>query len=213
MPELNRSRLAALIRSTWQKSLDAVLDVGRLLLEAKKRLAHGEFTAMIVEDLPFGDRAAERLMAVASNPVLSNPTHASLLPPSWMTLYELSRLPLDTLEKAISEGSITPETERHEVARLAGRMGTPITSHTSGFPCPGCGGDVVAIDWSNARMDQFIRTQVHECRGECKKLWLTGTLIVGEYHKRSLPQGSARAKAATAGTFDNGHLALTEATG
>lgn len=35
---------------------------------------------------------AQRLMQIASNPALANATHVSLLPPSWGTLYELSRL-------------------------------------------------------------------------------------------------------------------------
>jgi hypothetical protein len=53
---------------------------------------HGEFLAMVENDLPFGDRTARRLMAIARDPRISNRTHASILPPSWMTLYELTKL-------------------------------------------------------------------------------------------------------------------------
>ena len=48
---------------------------------------------MVEQDLPFGRRSAQMLMKVAQSPVLANTKHASLLPASWYTLYELSRLP------------------------------------------------------------------------------------------------------------------------
>src|SRR5690242_534661 len=41
---------------------------------------------------------ARRLMAVAQHPVIAKGTHASLLPPSWTTLYELTRLPVRPVE-------------------------------------------------------------------------------------------------------------------
>jgi len=48
-------------------------------------------------DLPFAARTAQRLMAVAADARLANPTHVSLLPPSWGTLYELTKLPDDAV--------------------------------------------------------------------------------------------------------------------
>jgi hypothetical protein len=45
-------------------------------------------------------------MAVAQHPVIAKGTHASLLPPSWTTLYALTRLPEETLEAKIAEGVI-----------------------------------------------------------------------------------------------------------
>jgi hypothetical protein len=61
---------------------------------------------------------AERLMAISQDPVISNATHGSLLPPSWMTLYELTKLPAEALEAGIAEGSINPAIQRKEVAAL-----------------------------------------------------------------------------------------------
>ena len=52
----------------------------------------GIFEAMVEDDLPFGKRTAQRLMAIASDQRLSNTTHVSLLPASWQTLYELTKL-------------------------------------------------------------------------------------------------------------------------
>ena len=53
-------------------------------------------------------------MAVAQHPVIAKGTHASLLPPSWTTLYELTRLPEETLEAKIAEGVIHAGIERKD---------------------------------------------------------------------------------------------------
>jgi hypothetical protein len=81
------------ITARWKNSVEAIVAVGQLLLAAKADLPHGDFEAMVRNDLPFKERTAERLMAIASNKYLANPTHVSLLPASWATLYQLSRLP------------------------------------------------------------------------------------------------------------------------
>jgi hypothetical protein len=87
----SRAVYVKVITAAWQKIATEIIEVGRCLVQAKAEL-HGEFTTMLSE-LPFGPRTAQRLMAIARNPTLANPTHASLLPTSWMTLYELARLP------------------------------------------------------------------------------------------------------------------------
>jgi hypothetical protein len=50
------------------------------------------------EGLPFSERTAQRLMSIASDPRLSNPTHVSVLPNSWGTLYELTKLTDEALQ-------------------------------------------------------------------------------------------------------------------
>jgi hypothetical protein len=102
------------ISAEWRRATESIIATGRLLLEAKVAMP-GEFGAMIEHDLPFGPRTAQRLMAIARHPVIANATHASLLPPSWMTLYELTRLPDDRLLAEIKNGNITPRLERKDV--------------------------------------------------------------------------------------------------
>jgi hypothetical protein len=46
-------------------------------------LPHGSFKTMMQLHLPFSVRTAERLMAIARNPVLTKSDNLSLLPPSW----------------------------------------------------------------------------------------------------------------------------------
>jgi hypothetical protein len=88
---------------------------GRDLIAAKDALK-GTFLRMLEEGgLPFGSRTAEKLMAIARNPVLTDSTHESKLPDSWTTQFELTKLPLAVLRKKFADGSIHPELERATV--------------------------------------------------------------------------------------------------
>jgi hypothetical protein len=109
------------IQTAWQKSFEHIIETGRLLLEAKADKAmRGKFEEMIKHKLPFGRDAAYRLMAVAPHPVLSDVAHAPHLPPSWMTLYELTKLDDESLRAGLEDGSIRPGMERKDVAELRG---------------------------------------------------------------------------------------------
>ena len=110
---------AEAIASELCKSVAAIVETGRLLQEAKADLSHGEWGRLFDERLvPFEIRTAQRLMAVAKHPVLSNATHVSYLPASWGTLYELSRRDPKVLTGAIHDGVITPEMQREDVKQL-----------------------------------------------------------------------------------------------
>lgn len=106
------------IKATWQKAVESIIETGRLLIEAKDKLPHGEFQKMINQQLPFGVRAAQILMAIAKHPVIGNAKHVSHLPPCWGTLYALSSIPDRDLLELIEEGRITPETTRNDVKKF-----------------------------------------------------------------------------------------------
>lgn len=116
------------IRKKLGESAQNVIDAGRLLIEAKAKVGHGNFERMfadhddpVSDPLPFGGRTARRLMAVADDDCwLSKRTHGSVLPSSWRTLYELSRLPEDLAVAAIEDGRINPAMERREARDLLG---------------------------------------------------------------------------------------------
>ena len=104
---------AELVNGEWRKSVEGIVEAGRWLVRAKDELEHGEFGQM-VDMLVFGDRTARRLMAVGRDERLR--THVSVLPPSWGTLYELSRL--DDKEWAAVEPHLTPTLERKDIKGL-----------------------------------------------------------------------------------------------
>src|SRR5215470_5679942 len=100
------------ITAAWQRSINAIFETGRLLIEAKAKLKHGEFRKMIDHALPFKPRTAQMLMKIAADKRLIKAKHASLLPPSWFTLYLLTRLSDDAFDKALAQGKINPEMTR-----------------------------------------------------------------------------------------------------
>ncbi len=109
---------ATRILAAWQKTVSNIVETGQALIDAKADLDHGAFLKMVEGRLPFQRRTAERLMTIASHSVLSNASHASHLPASWMTLAELARLDASTVERLIESGEINPRLERKGVARL-----------------------------------------------------------------------------------------------
>ena len=100
-----------------QRAVTGIIEIGRLLEEAKSELDHGEFSRLF-DDLPFSQRTGQRYMAIAANRVLTKATHASHLPPCWYTLYQLSRLPDEVLEALLSQRIISPDMERQELAEI-----------------------------------------------------------------------------------------------
>jgi hypothetical protein len=107
------------IKSAWLASVTAIIECGRLLIKAKAELGYGHFEAMCEDRLPFSKSVAERLMAIARDPRLTNPEHVPLLPPSWPTLHALSRLDDEAFEQKIKSGAINPDMKRADAATEA----------------------------------------------------------------------------------------------
>lgn len=120
---------AALITADWRSSLKGIIAAGKHLAAAKAQLNHGQF-GQLETQLPFSARTAQRLIAIAADDRLTNPTHASLLPPHWATLYELTQLSDKEFEGRIADGTIKPEMERAaivQIAKIKGRAERELT--------------------------------------------------------------------------------------
>src|SRR5262245_6252616 len=115
LPNQPRQYWASVINEAWRKSAQAVIETGLQLVGAKAQLARDQFEAMVESDLAFGQRTAYRLMAVAEDPRLL--THVSKLPPSWGTLYQITRLDDTTFGRLLDDGVIRPDVERKEIAQ------------------------------------------------------------------------------------------------
>ena len=105
------------IAAAWQSSLQGILECARLLIAAKegpKKLPHGGSERMVNKELPFGPSTAQRLMKIGRDRRLTNPAHGPLLPPSWRTLYELTKLSDAEFNAMLTDGRIRPDMERDE---------------------------------------------------------------------------------------------------
>jgi hypothetical protein len=110
----HRDRIAA----AWGKQVESIIETGQYLIEAKEELGHGSYEAMVQSKLPFAKNTAHRLKAIAEHDVLSKVAHGPLLPPSWRTIYELTKLPNDILMAKLKDGSIHPKLERKDVRAM-----------------------------------------------------------------------------------------------
>lgn len=104
------------IRSAWQRSVEAIIETGRLIAEAKAALPHGKFLRMIDGYLPFTASTAQRLMKIAADGRLSHAARVQHLPASWGALYELTKLDDATLDGLFEAGTIRPEMSRDDIA-------------------------------------------------------------------------------------------------
>ncbi len=125
--------LTARFRNALRKGVEGIIEAGRVLIEAKNELEHGQFMKWVVRELRFGERRtgdrranirkADMLMFLARNEVISNRQHWHALPPSPRTLWELTQIrPKRRLLELIANNKIYSGMTREEAIAL--RHGT-----------------------------------------------------------------------------------------
>jgi hypothetical protein len=105
---------AQVIRADLGQAVAGFVAAGKHLAQVKasKVIPHGEWEDWCRKEIGISPPTAVMLMALPRHEVISNPYHGKDLPPSWRTLYELSRLDAPLLIAAIEAGDIHPEMER-----------------------------------------------------------------------------------------------------
>ncbi len=98
-------RWATRIRAELHKSFASTIEVGRLLIEAKDDLDHGEWLPTL-ERAGLNARSAQLLMRLARHPRFANASPDSLLPACPSTLDRISKLPEDVYQRLLANGSI-----------------------------------------------------------------------------------------------------------
>lgn len=127
-----RAQFAERITAAWHKGREWILAAGNALIEAKRSLPHGDFTAMIERDLPFGPDTARRFIRIAADPKLSNHATSHVLPEAIEAMDALVKLDDNQFETAIARGVIHPEmTVKEAVAYVREVRGA-----SSGHPRP-----------------------------------------------------------------------------
>src|SRR5271165_4768478 len=129
-----RTQWAGRISAAWQKSVDSIIETGRLLLAAKAdpKMQHGEWGTMVESDLPFNRHTAHKLMQIAGDKRLTNVSQGKHLPPSWTTLYELTKLDDATFDQKLRDGSIDPSTRTCSAKTWRVRTASSVVSAVGG---------------------------------------------------------------------------------
>lgn len=107
------------INSAWRRSLESVIETGRLLIDAKANLVErGQWQRMVGDLLDFSPDTAQRLMAIARDNRLTDAAHVRFLPRSYSTLHELTKLSDEQFQRGLAEKIICPDMERKDVEIL-----------------------------------------------------------------------------------------------
>lgn len=111
--------------SAMRHGIEAALELGQRLIEAKAALRHGQWMRLFRGHpqpmdgaLPFSVHWASRIMGIARCSALRDPAVRAMLPADTWTLHTLSRLPEAQLRAAIAAGTVHPELHRDEALRL-----------------------------------------------------------------------------------------------
>lgn len=124
------AKLVADVRKKWdafegslRKSLERAIDLGKSLLAAKEKCGHGNFEMLFSTkdrqgEIPCSSSWARKVMTMASNPAISNRSHANDLPADLETVYQLATMTAPALEAAIEDGRVTPDLTRKEAKAL-----------------------------------------------------------------------------------------------
>jgi hypothetical protein len=120
------------INKAYGFSTGWALKTGDLLLEAKKKLKHGEWNSLFGPGrLKFGQRTAEMLMEIARHPSFRDPKNLASLPKAWSALHALSKLPRAVVDQGIVDGSIHSELTVVEARQLVQAAQATATTQSS----------------------------------------------------------------------------------
>ncbi len=116
------SAWATPINNAYGRTIQAIIEQGHLLLEAKKALGHGKFGEIFRQGLvPYSQKTAERFMSIAAHPMLGkfdDVVDFRSLPSAPYALAELATLDADTIKTAIKQEAITPDMTVNQVNRV-----------------------------------------------------------------------------------------------
>ena len=112
------TKYAQRITACQRKSVESIIECGRLLIAAKDELKHGEFLKMIENNLPFKRSTAQALMKIAVDGRIIKSQRAGCLPARWSTLVKLTQLPDAVFEARIADGTIHPGLERRPAVEM-----------------------------------------------------------------------------------------------
>jgi hypothetical protein len=102
------------ISRLWREAQQSFLAIGRYLVQAKRKLAHGEFQKLVEASLPFGRQTAYELRMIAEA-VDGGRIPEPKLPQAASVAYQLATLKPDDLAAANQEGLVRPDLRRPEI--------------------------------------------------------------------------------------------------
>jgi hypothetical protein len=109
------------IDGLWADARQRFLEIGRRLVEARSSLPHGEYIAMIEQDLPFSRSVAFQLRAVAEA-VSGGILLPNEVPGSYSTAFQLVSLKPEEIQVARQEKLVRADVRREDIIAFKKRL-------------------------------------------------------------------------------------------
>ena len=103
------------ISESWRESVEKILQTSKILVESENELSDIDFLEMI-SHLPMSQSTVSKLLMVGKNNHLSS--KVEYLPPHWTTIYEISTLDNDQIDRGVDEGFINPSSTKKEIDKF-----------------------------------------------------------------------------------------------
>ena len=103
------------ISDSWRESVEKILQTSHVLVESEQQLSDTEFLDM-VDQLPISQSTISKLLMIGKNSHL--PNKVQYLPPHWTTIYEISQMDEQQIDKGIVEGFINPSSTKKEIDKF-----------------------------------------------------------------------------------------------
>lgn len=113
------------IAASWRKSTEAIIETGNLLNQAESKFTHEQYSSLrdyLITEVGMSNSVISKLKTIARNPILIDPNYHHRLPPSYATLYQISKIEEDKLKNALDEGEITSLTQLKDVTAKFGSL-------------------------------------------------------------------------------------------
>lgn len=107
------------ITKAWSRSIESIVHVGKLLMDAKNDIADEGKYEELTTSLPFSISVASNLRFIAEHPVLSNKANFGKLPAFVNTLYYLAFIPQEILAGLIEQGKVDAYTKLAQAKKFA----------------------------------------------------------------------------------------------
>ena len=104
------------IQISWHKTVDSILETGRLCAEANSSLSPSQKKQLFAR-LPFGESTFSKLAKIGVQSRLQEDPVRQLLPPNFTIMYEAALLSDEQLKSAVDEGVLSPESSRVDLER------------------------------------------------------------------------------------------------
>lgn len=109
------------ISASWQKTVESIFETRAWIIDARKTLSpidYKKLTDHLDKKCGMSKPTITKLTKISENEILTAPANIPKLPPSYGTLYQLTRYEYSQLSDALETDQFTPSIQRKKVIEL-----------------------------------------------------------------------------------------------